>query len=72
MVFLFPTNMKLAICKKSKIDILPKSALRDDISSIIEKDDIHSRKYGISSDRKTKDDKKSLLSQIRRERTSLI
>ena len=31
---------------------------RDDISGIIEKDDIYPRKYGISSDRKTKHEKK--------------
>ena len=35
-----------------------KNTLRDDISTIIEKYDIYPRKYGISSDRKIKDDKK--------------
>ena len=36
-----------------------KNALKDEISDIIiEKDDSHSRKYCISSDRKFKDDKK--------------
>ena len=35
-----------------------KTALKDAISGIIEKDNIHPRKYGISSDRKIKDDKK--------------
>ena len=35
-----------------------KNTLRDDISTIIEKDDIYPRKYGISSDSKIKDDKK--------------
>ena len=35
-----------------------KNTLKDDISSITEKDDIHPRKYGISLDRKVKDDKK--------------
>ena len=38
-----------------------KNALEDDISSIIEKDDIHPGKYGISSDRKIKDDNKVYL-----------
>ena len=35
-----------------------KNTLKDDISGITEKDDIHPRKYGISSDRKIKDDVK--------------
>ena len=35
-----------------------KSTFKDDIFIILEKDDIHLRKYGISSDRKIKDDKK--------------
>ena len=35
-----------------------KNTLRDDISTIIEKDDIYPRKYGISSDSKIKADKK--------------
>ena len=34
------------------------NTLKDDISGIIEKDYIYPRKYGISSDRKIKDDKK--------------
>ena len=38
--------------KKEKNDLLPKNTLKDDISSITEKDDIHPRKYGIFSDRK--------------------
>ena len=58
MAFLFPTNMILPFCQKSKADLLPKNTLKDDISSIIEKDDIHHRKYGIFADRKIKDDKK--------------
>ena len=33
-----------------------KNTIKDSISGIIEKDDIHPRKYGISSDRKIKDD----------------
>ena len=57
-VFLFPTNMILFFYQKSKDDLLPKNTLKDDISSIIEKDDFHPRKYSISSDRKIKDDKK--------------
>ena len=47
MVFLFPTNMILRFCQKSKEDPLPKNTLKNDISGIIEKDDIHPRKYGI-------------------------
>ena len=35
-----------------------KNALKDGISIITENNDIHSRKYGISLDRKVKDDKK--------------
>ena len=44
MVFLFPTNMILSY--------------KDEISGIIEKDDVHPRKYSVSSCRKIKDDKK--------------
>ena len=58
MVFLFPTNMILSFCQKSKDELLPKNTLEDDISAIIEKDDIHPRKYGISADRKIKDDRR--------------
>ena len=57
MVFLFPTNMILPFCQEGKDDLLPKNSLKDDIVGIIEKDDIHPRKHGISSDRKIKDDK---------------
>ena len=57
-VFLFPTKMILAFYQKTQDNLLPKMHFRDDISGIIEKDDIHHRKYGISSDRKTKHDKK--------------
>ena len=46
-VFLFPTNMKLPFCQKSKDDLFLKNALNDDISSITEKDDIHPRKDDI-------------------------
>ena len=35
-----------------------KNTVKDKISGIIENDDIHARKYGNSSDRKIKDDKK--------------
>lgn len=35
-----------------------KNTLKDVISGTIEKDNIHPRKHGISSDRKTKNDKK--------------
>ena len=41
MVFLFPTRMILPFCRKSKDDLLRKIKLNDDISGIIEKDDIH-------------------------------
>ena len=58
MAFPFPTNMILPSCQKSKDNLLTKNTLKDDIPGIIEKDDIHLRKYGIFSDRKIKDDKK--------------
>ena len=41
MVLLFPANM---ILKKAKMIFSRKSVLKDDISGIIEKDDIHPRK----------------------------
>ena len=47
-VFLFPTNMKLPFCQKSKDDLFPKNAPKDDISDITEKDNIHHRKDDIS------------------------
>ena len=43
-VFLFPTNMKLPFCQKSKDDLFPKNAPKDDISGITEKYDIYPRK----------------------------
>ena len=46
-------------CQKSKHDIILKNTFKYHISSITEKDDSHPRKYGISSDRKIKDDKKN-------------
>ena len=59
MVFLFPANKISPFCLKSKNDLLPKNTHEDDIPSITDiKNDIHSRKYGISSNRKIKDDKK--------------
>ena len=47
MVFLFPTNMKLTFCQKSKDDLFPKNAPKDDISGITEKDDLYPRKDDI-------------------------
>ena len=44
--------------KKAKMIFPGKNTIKDDISGIIEKDDIYLRKYGISSHRKTKDDNK--------------
>lgn len=58
MVFPFPENIILPLFWKSKYDLLQKNKLIDDISGIIEKEDNHPRKYGISSDKKIKDDKK--------------
>ena len=53
MVFLFPTNMILSFCQNITLLIFSeKNSLKDNISGIIEKDDIHPSKYGISSDRK--------------------
>ena len=46
-VFLFPTNTKLHFCQKSKDDLFPKNAPKDDISGITEKDDINLRKDDI-------------------------
>ena len=40
MVFLFPTNMILPFCQKSKNDLFPKNKSKNDISDITEKDDI--------------------------------
>ena len=47
MVFLFPTNMKLPFCQKSKDDLFPKNIPKYDISGITEKDNIHPRKDDI-------------------------
>ena len=46
--------MILPFNQKSKDDLLPKNTIKDDISGITEKD---SEKYGISSNRKIKDNK---------------
>ena len=46
-VFLFPTNMKLLFCQKSKDDLFAKNPSKDGISDITEKDDIHPRKDDI-------------------------
>ena len=46
-IFLFPTNMKLPFYQKSKDDLFPKNAPKDDISDITEKDNIHPRKDDI-------------------------
>ena len=61
MVFLFPTNMILTFFQKSKNEknAPEKNAFRDEMSGIIN-DDIYPRQYGISSDKKVKDDKKFL------------
>ena len=46
-VFLFPANMKLPFCQKSKDDLFPKNTPKDHISSITGNDDIHPRKDNI-------------------------
>ena len=56
-VFLFSTSMILHFCQKSKDDLLRKNPLKDEMLSIIEKDNIHPRKYGIFSTTKVKDKK---------------
>ena len=50
--------MILPFCEKSKDIFSQRNTLKDGISGITEKDDIHPTKYGISSNRKIKDDKK--------------
>ena len=47
MVFLFPTNMKLPFCQKSKDDLFPKNTRKNDIYDSTEKEYIHPRKYDI-------------------------
>ena len=46
-VFLFPTNMKLPFCRKSKDDLFPNYSPKDDTSGITDKDVIHPRKDDI-------------------------
>ena len=46
-VFLFPANIKLPFCQKSKDDSFPKNTPKDGNSSITEKDDIHPSKDDI-------------------------
>ena len=43
-VSLFPANLILPFCQKTKDDLLLKNAIKDDIFNIIEKDHIHPRK----------------------------
>ena len=56
MIFLSPTNMILPCYQKAKMIFSRKNTLKDDISGIIEKDDIYPRKY-IFTDRKLKEDR---------------
>ena len=46
-VFLFPTNMKLHFCQKSKDYLLPKNILKNGICGITKKGDGHPRKDDI-------------------------
>ena len=46
-VFLFPTNVKLPVCQKSKDELFLKNTPKDDISGISGKDYIHPRKDDI-------------------------
>ena len=39
--------------------IVSQNTLKDDISSIMEKNNVHPRKYGMSSDRKIEDGRKA-------------
>ena len=52
--FPYKCNITFLSRKYMSNDLLPKNTVKDDISGIIEKDDIHARKYGISSARKRK------------------
>ena len=54
----FSKNMILPFFQKGTVDFFRKKKIKDDISRIIEKVEIHRRRYCISSDRKIKDDKK--------------
>ena len=57
MLFLFPINMMLPFFSKGRVDFPSKKLLKDNDFGIIEKNDLHSRKNGIFSDRKIKRDK---------------
>ena len=46
-VYFFPTNMKLHFCQIIKDDLFPKNTLKDNVSSITEKDGFHPRKSDI-------------------------
>ena len=52
----FPYKYDINLLSKKQMWYSPKNVLQDDNSGITEKSDIHHRKYGISSDRKIKDD----------------
>ena len=52
-VFIFPTNMKLLFCQKSKDDLFAKNPSKDGISDITEKDDIHPGKDDLGISRLT-------------------
>ena len=47
--FLFPTNMKLPSCQKSKDYLLSKNALKNGISGIAKKGDAHPKKDDIGT-----------------------
>ena len=49
MVFLFPTNMKLPFCQKSKDYLLPRNTNKNGISDITKTDDAHPRKDDIGA-----------------------
>ena len=63
MVSLVSTNVILPFCQKSNDDPLPKNTLmlKTTFPVPLKRNDIHRRKYGISSDRKPKRDKKVYL-----------
>ena len=46
-VFLFPANMKIPFCQKSKDDFFQENPPKNDITDITKKDDIHPRKNNI-------------------------
>ena len=65
MVSLVSANVILPFCQKSKDDPLPKNTLllKTTFPVPLKRNDIHRRKYGISSDRKPKRDKKVYLAK---------